>query len=84
MPKNLARVFQDMTDEAIQDTYIKVNEAEKAGIELSEENQKKIDDFFADMEKQVGGEVELHNRFVDDFEKVLAKRPSSRFSKDYF
>ena len=52
MPKNLARVFQDMTDEAIQDTYIKVNEAEKAGIELSEENQKKIDDFFADMENK--------------------------------
>ena len=71
--KTWLEYFQDMTDEAIQDTYIKVNEAEKAGIELSEENQKKIDDFFADMEKQVGGEVELHNRFVDDFGKGASK-----------
>ncbi|HHX37164.1 MAG TPA: hypothetical protein GX717_04195, partial [Clostridiaceae bacterium] len=71
--KTWLEYFQDMTDKAIQDTYIKVNEAKKSGIELSSENQEKIDSFFEEMEKQVGGEVELRNRFIDDFGKGASK-----------
>lgn len=62
-----AEVFARMTKETIQETYIRADQAKKAGIELNNENQKMVDDTIAATIKQSGDEVKANNLLVDQY-----------------
>lgn len=61
--------FREMTSQSLQETYIKAAKAKEAGMTLNEENRKILDDYFENLQKQLGGELEMNNKLVEQFGK---------------
>lgn len=61
--------FREMTSQSLQETYIKAAKAKEAGMTLSEENTKILNEYFENLKTQFGGELEMNNKLVEQFGK---------------